>query len=309
MGWRAVVSAAPRHEPSRVLTTPHNAARVLAPAIDLGEIHLRAAERQLVDYVRILDRGWMQSIAWPIVVEGPISDAYWPATERRASLTLHRLCCLLSLAWNEPWQVRESPRDSPHAGQALPDDASPPPNWGHSLLDEPQHGLRDEEPLPGWVQPIWSYLDQSSRAQEVSAALSLWHQGILLTPEHPSFALVAFVASIEQASRVMSELSHLPSEPKGGNRFWFAVGLVAAADQLSELKKMDVYGMRSSIAHGGKIHGLETAFGSMVLPAWASHDKSDPISTFVHGTVPSLARLSRDLLLRLCISLTTGLQV
>jgi hypothetical protein len=65
----------------------------------------------LGDYVRVLDRGWMQSIAWPIVVEGPMSDANWPARERGASLTLHRLCCLLSLAWNESWQVRESPRD------------------------------------------------------------------------------------------------------------------------------------------------------------------------------------------------------
>jgi hypothetical protein len=215
---------------------------VLSPAIDLGEIHLRAGERQLVDYVRVLDRGWMQSIAWPIVVEGPMSDANWPATERGASLTLHRLCCLLSLAWNEPWQVRESPRDVQHAGQALPDDASAPPNWGHGLLDEPQHGLRDEEPLPGWVQPMSSYLDQSPGAHKVSAALSLWHQGILLTPEHPSFALVAFVASIEQASRVMPELSHLPSDTKDGNRFWHAVALVAAPDQLSELRKMDVYG-------------------------------------------------------------------
>lgn len=142
----------------------------------------------------------MESVFWPIVVEGSSKDDEWPVVERQAAAALHRLVCVLSLAWNEPWQVRTAPWDLERMSVDLADDWIVPRNSLIGFRENPQIGMYDDQALPSWVDAALVRLDgiDGTDADNVGAALSLWHQGILLQPEHPSLALVAFVASIEQ---------------------------------------------------------------------------------------------------------------
>lgn len=240
----------------------------------------------------ILDLGWKESVFWPIIVEGRSQEDEWAKADREAAGALHRLASLVSLAWNEPFQVRVGPQLASTLPPRLPDDWMAPRD--SFLGANPQIGMRDEQPLPGWLQEAWRYLDNDDRAGDAAAALSLWHEGLLLQPEHPSFALVAFVASVEQVDKVLQ-----PATSGSAARFWKALGQVTPASDLAALRKPDVYKLRSSTAHGSRVHGLETIFGAVVPPPPLSTISPDPLSHFVHRTVPQMAKAARALLIRM----------
>ena len=290
-----MIGPVPSLEPSGYLTTPHNAARVLAQSCQLGALRLVPGERQLVEYIRTLYAGgWQQSVFWPIHVVGTTESDSWPVVQREAARAVHTLVCLVSLAWNEAWQVRVAPQNLPSSKPYVPDDSSPPPNWPPG--DKPQVGMRDEQDIPTWLREAWGRLETEHGSKPTAAALSLWHQGILLKAEHPSLALVAFVASVEQVGRVLSKLQG-SNVKKPEALFWTTAGLVATPDDLALLRKWKVYSQRSATAHGRKVHGLEAEFGAIPLPL--PKDSPDPVSEFVYKTVPQLGRTARDLLLRI----------
>lgn len=226
--WWAMISPALTLEASGYLTTPHDASRVLngPHVIGNGALTLSPADRQLVDYIRTLQLGWMQSVSWPIVVQGHWTGDDWIATERDASRLLHKLCCLLSLLWNESWQVRVGPQRSDAMAPRLLDDSSAPEIWDRN--DVQQRGLRTEVELPEWIYVAWwhSYFDEATRQP---ATLSLWREGKLLQPEHPTFALVAFTASLEQAARLFKQTGDLaasqerPAADSGQQWTWWPI--------------------------------------------------------------------------------------
>lgn len=294
--WWALIGPVLSLEPSRYLTTPHNAARVLEGEFQLGSLTLRPGERQLIDYARILDVGWKQSVFWPILVESESAAHDWPDAEREAAHALHRLVCLLSLAWDEAWQVRVGPQDVANIPPLIPEDSSLPPGWWPDY--SPQVGLRDEEPLPTWLIEAWQRLETEPASRPAAAALSLWHEGILLKAEHPSFALVAFAASIEQLGHLLPKPLNAPTSGARA-QFWAALEIVLTASDIALLRKHRAYDLRSATAHGGKVHGIETAFGAVLTPPPLSNRPIDPMAEFVHRIVPLLGRASRLLLLRL----------
>ena len=98
--WWALVSPVALKEPAGFLTTPHDAGRVLSRPYDLGPIHIAPGERQLVDYVPLFAQGWKSAVSWPVLVSGDIQGSR-QETDRAAAKTLHRLCCLLALAWSD----------------------------------------------------------------------------------------------------------------------------------------------------------------------------------------------------------------
>lgn len=247
----------------------------------------------------MLHLGWQESVYWPILVEENGLETGWPDTERQAARSLHRLVCLIGLAWNEPWQVRVAPQLSSNLPPNLPEGwlaEVPEPFLGHN----PQIGMRSEAGLPDWIQAAWYRLEVDDPAGDIGAALSLWHEGVLLQPEHPSFALVAFVACVEQIGKVLA-----PAIGGSRGRFWSALQLGTNAHELTELKKVDVYKLRSMTAHGSRMHGLETVFGSVVPPPALAAGLPDSVSNFVHQTVPQMHRAGQALLLRV-LAKSTG---
>lgn len=294
-----MISPALTLEASGYLTTPHDASRVLTGPhlIGNGTLRLTPADRQLVEYIRTLQLGWMQSVSWPVVVQGNWTGNDWIATERDASRLLHKLCCLLSLLWNESWQVRVGPQRSDAMAPRLLDDSSAPEIWDRD--DVQQRGLRTEVELPEWIYVAWwhSYFDE---ATQQSATLSLWREGKLLQPEHPTFALVAFTASLEQTARLFKQTGDLAASPgTASGRFWATVDLVADASDASLLRKANVYDLRSAAAHGERMPGLETLYGPVLVPPFLSRGGVDPPSEFVHQTVRILADVARRALLQI----------
>jgi hypothetical protein len=292
-----MISPALTLEASGYLTTPHDAGRVLRGAEQMGPLTLTPASRQLVEYIRTLQLGWMQFVSWPIVVEGQWIDHDWLETERSASKELHKLCCLLSLLWNEAWQVRVAPQRSDGIPVHMLDDSSAPAIWHPN--DVPQRGLRGEVETPIWIHTAWWHAYFDEKVTKKSASLSLWREGKLLQPEHPSFALVAFTASLEQAGRLFIKSGALPkSLTQSDRRFWATVDLVASQADATLLRKAKVYDRRSAAAHGERMPGLETLYGPVLVPPFLSKGAADPVGEFVHQTVRILGDVARSALLR-----------
>jgi len=113
-------------------------------------------------------------------------------------------------------------------------------------------------------------------------------------PLHPSFAFVAFVASIEAAAS-SPELS----VPPGGTeqRFWTAMAVVADEKDIDFFRSRRVYGrLRSATAHGGILHGIEKQFGA---PLFLPITPDDPVQEFMFATLQRIARTSRELVIHL----------
>jgi hypothetical protein len=268
--------------------------------------------------------------SYPIIVEGNWNDvmadadasptaerAAAHAREHAAAGVLHRVSCLLSLAWYEPWQVRTSATLSENLPSQIPHSwARPQLAEGVPAFEDAEHLPTRPRELPGWVIDAWDTLEDDDAVRN---ALTFWHQGLHLTAEFPSFALVAFAASVEAiaGSRRLRRLvnpSTAPCDtcghvPGATARFWAAMQLAASPEELRELKRgWDVYTGRSKVAHGSETHGFETALGPVFLfryqgpteQASASFviDEADPVQRFVMDALPRLTLLSWRLVLR-----------
>ena len=241
-----------------------------------------------MDYVHLVALGWSRLVSWPIIASGPIGDD-WPAVDRSGSRLLHRLCCLISLAWGEPWQVRLAPQRVSYMPPEVPEPVLIPRVTWPDFEDSAQIGYREEASLPDWLPRAWEKLNNDAFNSTVAPALSLWHEGILLQPEHPSMSMVAYVAAIEQVA----------GNPGDGilsarRKFWEAVRETSTPEDLLALKKADVYGKRSATSHGSGLYGIELEFGHMLLKP---DGPGDPTYDFMFDTLQRMARISRAVLL------------
>jgi hypothetical protein len=288
-GWWALIGPIGRPLQVGVITTPHDRTAVLGGDYELGPTTLRPGESLLKEFLRTEPHnlaGFAVIDSYPIIVEGtwarpptlpegstsPGEQAY--LAERAAAQSLHRVVCLLSLAWGEPFQVRTSPKPANQLPPAVPRSWSEPElveGFGaigrHEVL--PTH-RRD---LPEWANAAWDAVEHDPALQN---ALTFWHQGLLLTSAFPSFALVAIAACIEaiagcEAFRDEIEQTGEPC-PTCGNvarstaRFWATMGLVGSPQELKKLRRdWDIYKSRSKVAHGVGTRGVEDALGPFFL--------------------------------------------
>jgi len=168
------------------------------------------------------------------------------------------------------------------------------PNSKHYRDDgNPQIGMRAEADLPEWISKGWDRLDQTDLGGRVQPALSLWHEGILLQPEHPSLAIVSFVASLEQSALSMPGFTRRLG---ASAKFWLAAGSAATAEEIQQLRDAKIYGKRSQTSHGSALHGIEPEFGFVLLQPIGSED---PTYKFVVGTLQSIRNISRRCLLNI----------
>lgn len=296
--WWALVGPMTGPEPAGYITTAHDAFRVLRNACSVGPLELRPGDRQLIEYIPRLDAGWMEAVSWPIVVNGESSVSGKVVDLRQASRDLHRLCCLLSLAWFEAWQVRIAPRLVAQGAPNVPDPIVVP-----SLPDlrtNPQIGHQDPTDVPEWIFLVWDRLDESEFGLKCLPSVSIWHEGIILQAEHPSLSFVAYVASVEQAAHLIVPDAAQRSD---SGRFWAAVKTVASPEEMALLKEINPYGKRSATGHGSGLHGIESEFGHMLLPPIGP---GDPTYDFVFGHLRQMARISREVLLRALKGGTVG---
>lgn len=320
----------PSQTPSGVIAVPHDRAAVLDQEYEVGPVTIRPGGRRFTEYLRSepfqLD-GLTWCETWPVIAQGK-----WPgnmietdpryerlktlsgqdANERVVAMWLHRTACLFSLATREAWQVRTAAVDQSTRPPTVPEDWPKPPM---AFGDEP--GL-DPVPraLPEWVNGAWEKLEQDEKA---SRALSAWHQGLLLNPLFPSYAMVAYCGTIETIaeSLVLKDLITVESAacdtcgnvPKVTARFWATVALVRSDEEIASLKKtVNPYKARSNTAHGSATYGIETMFGTMHMfiytppadgqAATMRMDEADATQVFMWRDVPTVREIAADLLYR-----------
>jgi len=327
-GWWGIMGPIPSPNPTGIIAVAHDRSATLDREYQIGPLRIRPGGNRLTEYVRsepmALD-GVTLFETWPVIAEGP-----WPgvavqtdpdyqrlqslpnqdANERVVAIWLHRVTSLLSLAVGEAWQVRTAAIDRSTRPPTVPEDWPPPDIWwrGEEGLDPVPRGL------PDWVVPAWDFLTAD---EKLRAALTVWHQGLLLEPLFPSFAMVAYCGTIETIahSDAMKERITFNVEscgecgnvPKAQARFWATVGLVKSSTEIEELKKtVNPYGRRSRTAHGSATHGIESMFGSMHYtvfappspgqPATLKMDQQDETQMFMWRDVPMVRAIGADLL-------------
>lgn len=325
--WWALIGPVPTPNPAGLIAIPHDRTACLDRDYSVGPVTLEPGGRLLTEYLRsephqLEGVTWFET--WPIIVKGSWPDA--PLRAHAGSTTrlegheanlkivaswLHRVACLVSFANGECWQVRTSPVEANALPAKVPDDWPPPP------MAAMGSGPPDAVPrsLPDWIGRAWEALGQDDA---IAGALSLWHQGVLLTPITPSFAFVAFCASVEriadakplrqQIKPIAEACPECGNVPQATARFWATVGLVRDAEQVHTLKsEADPYRKRSGTAHGRALHGIETEYGRMHMlkyeaPEAGRHaainlDSRDQTQTFMWRELPEMSRVAADLLL------------
>ncbi len=230
---------------------------------------------------------WSVFQSWPIVVDGTNAGYNWPVASLAATQDLYRLCALLSVAWKHCWVLRDSPR---------------PKEWGELTIPEHVPWQKDAFPrdnieqkqlvtVPPWVAPAWGMLDRDGKLVD---ALAAYYEGLQLQEDHPSFALIAFVASIEAIGAKLYNLQRCDtckSAVGAAERFRRALRLVRTEDDAKALSK--AYSSRSGTAHAGRLYGSENVFGAFMIGRVFS---PDPASDFTWGQMFRLRNASRDLL-------------
>jgi hypothetical protein len=118
-------------------------------------------------------------------------------------------------------------------------------------------------------------------------AVSAFHEGMLLYKDHPSVALLAFVASCEAIGH------RLGLHAKPGQRVRAALSTVLTEGETAEL--WEAYAHRNYTAHEGRLHGDELSFG---LSRTTFLSSENPGMQFTLGLLRSFRNATRDVLLR-----------
>lgn len=314
VAWWALLAPSASSEPlPGIILLSHDAGRVLDASYQFGGVTLRPADQQIIEYVPSRSvGGWAELVSWPVIVEGKSSarssENRWTVAAL-AGPQVHLAAAMLSLAWGEAWTVRVTPTPSASVPPQVPELPSPSP-WPDR---NPQIGLRDPCALPPWFDRALARLDPQT-GDPLASALTTWHQGLLLFTEHPSMALIAFVAAVESVASSEALAGELPPPPEpcpeclnipaAAARFWAAVDLTAEEDDRRELRQAKVYDLRSATGHRGAVHGFENRFGASVTMPLTEMDEA---GRFVGDTLQRVARIGRALLIRAIAAAPTRL--
>jgi hypothetical protein len=189
--------------------------------------------------------------------------------------------------------VREAPAPREHGVRRVPDQlpGQKLPDAHGSELPEPQN----VKPLPDWLPEAWTAM-QARPA--VGHAVDAHHEGLRAQVEHPSLALVAYIASIEAVSNMVFKRERCPEcNTVTGVAAGFRETLKLVTDDATAKWLGTKYGPRSDTVHRGHLHGAETVRGAFGF-LW-----NDPAREFESALWP-IRSASRKLLI---LALRNGL--
>jgi hypothetical protein len=145
-------------------------------------------------------------ISWPIRVEARHTGYNWEAALQKAAFDLHRLCALLSIALSECLVVRETPAPVARGVRRAPSRL-----WWHQWTEDidttTSSERRNVKTMPDWVPAAWQ--EMNNRPQ-LGHAVAVHHEGLRAQYEHPSLALIAFVASVEAVANLLFRAERCP---------------------------------------------------------------------------------------------------
>ena len=292
--WSAIIGPLSGMESSHI---------VLASEANVSALRLYPAEHHLTEHVESPAQPSLfsrtSSWSWPIVVEGESIGYNWHTAAAAGTREVHRLAALLSLAWDGCWIIRQAPTMRSEDGRRL--ETPTRPWWDASLENEPAQdddalGF-ERQPLPDWLAQAWEMLDDDPTLED---ALLVHHEGRALQQQgHDSFAMIAFVSSIETIGAKLGEMERCEccgTITGSTERFRRALALVIDDEEERKALARMAYGRRSKTAHAGQLHGTEAAPGTLV--SGASFFSQNAGTQFMMN-VFAVRKASRDLLLRI----------
>lgn len=221
--------------------------------------------------------------AAPTIVEGVSRGYNWDSSMVAAAALLHRLCCLLTLAWDVPWRLMDGPAPIGPGQYQIPNPLDP--------IESGAPSAPDPTVLPDWMEAAWA---ATGADPLLMSAVASYREAMLLRTDHPSMALIGFVAAVEAVAGRAFKVDRCPvcNQVRGSTRrFKAALTLVRPPEEVKRLS--DVYEPRSRTAHEGRLHGHEALMGLIILPPFFA---TDPSWDFTWRTVEGMQTAARDLL-------------
>jgi hypothetical protein len=226
----------------------------------------------------------------PAIVTGEARGYSWVPASGAAANELHRLCALLSVAWDAPWVIRQAASPDENGEPWIPERLPFEAPW-HEGID-PSGWIQEPVSIPDWASEGWERIEGDRILED---ALGAHHQAVLLHEGHPSFALLGYVGAIEGIGAKLIDLDRCEAcgtRVGSAERFRSALRLVRAETEVRALARL--YTSRSLTAHKGKLHGSEATVGA--IPRLGLNIRDDKFH-FAFGSLYALRRASRDLLL------------
>jgi hypothetical protein len=118
---------------------------------------------------------------------------------------------------------------------------------------------RNVKTIPNWASAAFEYMNNRT---QLGHAVAIHHEGLRAQLEHPSFALIAFIASIEAVANLLFREERCPecnAHKNVADRFRATLRLVATDEEARRLG--EAYSPRSRTVHIGRLHGGKTAPG------------------------------------------------
>ena len=201
------------------------------------------------------------NLTYPIIVEGIATGLDWQEASKQASRELNKIVSLLSVAWYSTWKVIQSPLPMGDTPLEVPTNGF----GGPRIRRIPIPNFRRRRTIPKWLNAAFKSLDGDAA---ITNAMNMYHEGLLMEQEHPSFALLAHVASIEAVGRKLLGTN-------SGTKRRFAAGLRTIMTQKNADEVVLLYKPRSSTVHEAQLHGNEDLAGYAAMPSIFNPAPSD----------------------------------
>lgn len=222
----------------------------------------------------------------PIHVQAATRGYSWEAASVHAAKDLNMLCSLLSVAWGTCIVVRSAPLSASMGESFVPKRDF----WEDAQLDEEPYLTSKGKTVPKWTKNAWRVIKGRPK---LANAVAIYREGLRAQSQHPSLALVAFIASIEAISQIVyhdDKCTECEARRFISDKFTHTLRLVTDEESAELLGRS--YSPRSRTVHQGKLHGTETTVGSMGMSIW---NPDDP-RFFNYATVYRMGDVSRELL-------------
>lgn len=256
----------------------------------LGSVTLRSGGKRFIDNHRPSAtpdfNSYSFSLSYPVVIEGKSKGYDWAVASRQAGTDTRKVAIILSLAWNSTWYLLQRPKSIALGALKIPDNKM----FGRKIPSFPHpHKPRV---IPVWADKAWAAIDADA---ELEAATTAYYQGLILEELHPSFALVAFITSIEIMGKKIAgkkcACCGVNTKPNAA----FRTGVNAVVKDSRKAEELHLlYKVRNGTAHDGELHANEEVLGYLSFPTiFVPDDKS----IFIFTDLLKIKATSRELLI------------
>ncbi len=247
----------------------------------------------------------------PLVLQGFSRGQHWRSAEFDALRQVHRLCAVLSVETGVHWSLKESPRPAEWGSLHFPETTPLGLEKKDVVNDDPDVPLNLSASIDAVrLNRMWQ---RCLEDESVDPPIEAYYQAASLRDSHPSFALVGFVAAIEEVGKLLVAPPSPERCPNCGKektsssaeRFRSALRLVLPEEKIKDVSGQ-LYRWRSGTAHAGRTYSWESSFGRPQMGD--SLLVSQPQAMFGFRGTMRADELARDLLLTLLNGKSPALQ-